>query len=77
MGGWLLNVLFGTATVGDLAGLHTTFDNMSQKQDNVVHALNDRVTYINQLDSNAKFNHQAVTNLAAILKDYVVKIRDK
>jgi hypothetical protein len=29
------------------------------------------------MDSNVKFNHQAVTNMAAILKDYVVKIRDK
>jgi hypothetical protein len=77
MGGSLLKVLFGTATVADLAGLHTTVDKLSQNQEAVVHAVNDQVTYIEQLDSNVKFNHQAVTNMAAILRDYVVKIRDK
>jgi hypothetical protein len=47
MGGSLLKVLFGMATVADLAGLHTTADKLSQTKETVVHALNDQATFIN------------------------------
>ena len=40
MRGSFLKVLFGTATVTDLADLHFTVDSMNQKQGDVVHALN-------------------------------------
>jgi hypothetical protein len=44
MGSSLLKVLFGTATVADLAGLHATVDKLSQNQETAVHALNDQAT---------------------------------
>jgi len=40
VGGSFLKVLFGTATVTDLADLHSTVVALSQKQGEVVHALN-------------------------------------
>ena len=44
VGGSFLKVLFGTITVTDLAYLHSTVDALSQKQGEVVHALNHQLT---------------------------------
>jgi len=46
VGGSFLKDLFGTATVTDLADLHSTVDALSQKQFEVVHALHHQLTYI-------------------------------
>ena len=55
-GGSILKVLFGTATVMDLAELHDAIDVMQRKEDTIVHSLNQQVTYLKQLDDTVKFN---------------------
>jgi len=62
VGGSFLKVLFGTATVTDLADLHFTVDALSQKQGEVVHALNHQLTYIKQMDTTVRTDHEAISN---------------
>jgi hypothetical protein len=68
--------LFGTATDTDLQGLQTTIDELRSKQDNIIHAANQQVTYLRQLDSAVKYDHNAISNLSEII-DYVVKTHEK
>ena len=44
-GGSFLKVLFGTATTAYLADLHATVDTLSHKQGEVIHAVNQQLTY--------------------------------
>ena len=69
--GSFLKVPFGTATVTDLADLHSTVDALSQKQGEVVHALNHQLTYIKQMDATVRNDHEAISNWSMILKDFV------
>ena len=48
-GGSFLKVLFGTHTTADLADLHATVDTLSQKQGDVIHAVNQQFTYFKQM----------------------------
>ena len=75
-GGSILNVLFGTATVMDLAELHDVIDVMQRKEDTIVHSLNQQVTYFKQLDDTVKFNYQAIVNLSTTLKGIALKAQE-
>jgi hypothetical protein len=44
-GGSLLQILFGTATESDLNNLHSTVDALNKKQNEIVHAVNQQVTF--------------------------------
>ena len=77
VGGSCLKVLFGTATVTDLADLHSTVDALSQKQGEVVHALNHQLTYIKQMDATVRTDHEAIANWSMILKDFALKLQEK
>jgi len=77
VGGSFLKVLFGTATVTDLADLHSTVDSLSQKQGEVVHALNHQLTYIKQMDATVRTDHEAIANWSMILRDFALKSQKK
>ena len=77
LGGNFLKMLFGTATVADLHGLHTEVDVMRKKQETIVHSVNRQVTLVTQLDGVVRHNQDTLTNLNAIVKDYVLKVQDK
>jgi hypothetical protein len=77
VGGSFLKVLFGTATVGDLADLHSTVDSMSHKQGEIIHAVNHQLTYIKQMDATVKTDHEAIANWSYILKDFAIKSQEK
>ena len=62
-GGSLLKILFGTATVMDLDGLHRIIDVMQRKEDTIVHSLDQQMDYLNQLDDTVRFNYKAIANL--------------
>ena len=72
-----MKLLFGTATVADLADLHTTVDSLNQKQGEVVHALYPQLTYFKQIDSTVKLDHEAIANLSYIVRDFVRKSQEK
>jgi len=77
VGGSFLKVLFGTATVTDLADLHSTVDALSQKQGEAVHALNHQLSYIKQMDATVRTDHEAISNWPLILKDFALKSQEK
>jgi len=76
VGGSILKLIFGTAIVAELANLHTTVDDLKQKQGEVVHALNRKLTYFKQMDSTVKLDHESIANLSYILKDFVIKSQE-
>jgi hypothetical protein len=77
IGGSFLKVLFGTATITDLADLHATVDALSHKQGEVVHALNHQLTYVKQLGDMVRIDHEAIANWSYVLKDFALKEQDK
>ena len=77
LGGNFLQVLFGTAIVADLHGLHTAIDTMSKNQEAIVHSVNGQVTLFKKLGGVVQHNRDTLTNLTSIVKDYVLKVQDK
>ena len=77
LGGNVLQILFGTATVADLHGLHTAVDTMSKTQEAIVHSVNGQVTLFKQLDGAVRHNQDTLTNLTSVIKDYVLKVQGK
>jgi hypothetical protein len=77
LGGRLLQVLFGTATTADLEGLHSTVDSLSKNQELIAHSLNQQVSLFKQLDGIVRQDQETISNLTAIVKDYVIKVQDK
>jgi len=77
IGGSFLKVLFGTATVTDLANLHSTVDSLSQKQGDVLHALNHQLMYVKQMGGTMKTDHEAIANWSYVLKDFALKSEEK
>jgi hypothetical protein len=61
-GGSFLKILFGTATSADLANFHATVYTLSRKQGEVIHLLNQRLTYFKQMDSRVKIDDDAIAN---------------
>ena len=66
----------GLATNWDLEGLRTTVDALHRKQGEIVHSMNQQVTYLKQLDRTVTFNHQAIANLSTTLKDIAMRSQE-
>jgi hypothetical protein len=75
--GSLLQFLFGTALDTDVSSLHSTIAEVSQKQGEVIHVLNQHVTYFKQLDSMVRIDHMALANWSSIVKDFIDKSQIK
>jgi hypothetical protein len=67
VGRTLLKILFGTASESHVTDLQCTVTALSQKQGEVVHALNQQITYFRQLDSAVKVDHLLIANWSSIL----------
>jgi len=76
-GGSVLKTQFGTAVVADVTHLHNVFDDLQSGQQDVVHSLNNQVTYIKRLDDITNVNVEAIANLSGILRDNIIRSRDK
>jgi hypothetical protein len=77
LGGSLFQVLFGTATTADLEGLNSTINSLSKNQELIPHSLNQQVSLFKQLDGVLRHDQETISNLTAIVKDYVIKVQDK
>jgi outer membrane murein-binding lipoprotein Lpp len=75
--GSLLQVLFGTATEADMNNLHSTVDMLNRKQNEIVHPVNQQVTYFKQLDGTVRLNNQAKANWSSIFKDFALRTQEK
>ena len=76
-GGSVLKALFGTAVVADVTHLHDVFSEVQSSQQDIVHSLNNQVTYIKKLNSITYVNVDAIANLSGILRDSIIKSHDK
>jgi hypothetical protein len=77
LGGRLLQVLFGTATTADLEGLHSTVNSLTKNQELISHSLNQKVLFFKQLDGVVRHDQETISNLTAIVNDYVIKVQEK
>jgi hypothetical protein len=76
VGGKVLQVLFGVSTMQDLQRITSAVDMLETKQQEVSHSLDHQVTYLKQLDTTVRFDHAALGNLSAIVKDFALKTLD-
>jgi hypothetical protein len=77
LGGRLFQVLLGTDITADLEGLRSTVNSLSKNQELISHSLNQKVSLFKQLDGVVRHDQETVSNLTAIVKDYVIKVQDK
>jgi hypothetical protein len=75
--GRLLQVMFGKATTADLEGLHSTVNSLSKNQELILHSLYQQVSLFKQLDGVVRHDQETISNLTAIVKDYVIKVQYK
>jgi len=61
--GTMLKALFGTAVVSDVTQLHNLFDELQSNQQNIVHSIDNQITYIKKLDSDTSENAELIANL--------------
>jgi len=73
-GGAGLKALFGTAVVSDVTSLHNSFEEL---QHDIVHSVVNQLTYTNKLDTITSVNADAIANLSGIIRDGMIKSRDK
>jgi hypothetical protein len=66
--GSVLKWAFGTATLSDVQGLHETVDKMHRTEGDIIHSVNNQMTYFKTLDSAVKFNAEAVETLSEKVK---------
>jgi hypothetical protein len=62
--GSFFKILFGTATVMDLEKLHNSVEELHERQEKLVHDVDNRMTYSKTLDASVKFNMQAISALS-------------
>jgi hypothetical protein len=66
--GSFFKLLFGTATTADLESLHNTVQELHEREENIVHSVNNQLTYLKTLDSSVQFNTKAVKILSGKVK---------
>jgi hypothetical protein len=71
--GSVFKFLFGTATMADISNLHNTVQDLHHKQDEIVHSVNDQLTYLKSLDTTVKFDTKAVDILSGKIKSIMLE----
>ena len=77
LGGTVLQVLFGAATVADIEQRHQSIDELHQEQNNIAHYLNQQVTYLWHLDATTAIHQEAIVNLSSTVNDTVFKSHER
>ena len=71
--GSVFKTLFGVATVVDLNKLHYSVNKLHDTQSDLVHSVNEQLTYLRSLDSAVKFNSKSVKSLSENIKSTMLK----
>ena len=71
--GSVFKTLFGVATVVDLNKLHYSVNKLHDTQSDLVHSVNEQLTYLRSLDSAVKFNSKSVKSLSENVKSMMLK----
>ena len=70
--GSVFKTLFGVATVIDLDQLHDSVNKLHDTQSDLVHSVNEQLTYLRSLDSLVKFNSKSVKSLSENVKSMML-----
>ena len=77
LGATMLKALFGTAIVSDVTQLHNFFDELQSSQQNIVHSIDNQITYIKKLDSDSTENAEFIANLSSVIRDCIIRSHDR
>ena len=68
-----MKYLFRTAVDFYVQELHTLFDKLNSRNSDLVHSVNDQLTYVKKLDIVAAANAETIANHFNIVKNNIVK----
>jgi hypothetical protein len=71
LGGETLKFLFGVATTQQLQDLHTTVEGIKNKEGDVIHAVQQQLTYLKSVDEEVSQNAVGLARMARILKGII------
>jgi hypothetical protein len=77
LGGQALKMIFRTATISDVHGLHKAFENLRERNDDIAHSLANQLTYIKELHTVTAGNTDSIVNLSNILRDSLFQSHDQ
>ena len=72
-----MKTLFGTATISDIQELHSISDDLQTKNADIVHSLENQLSYVKRLGKITAINADAIANLSSIVKDNIIQSHDK
>ena len=73
LGGTILKIVFGVATVSDMHLLYKALDDLKSKDIDIVHSLSNQVIYNRNLDLTVWANSDAILNVSTIVKNKIVQ----
>ena len=73
----MLKALFGTAVVSDVTQIHDLFNKLQSNQQNIVHSIDNQITYIKKLDSDTSENAELIANFSSVIKDNIIRPHDR
>ena len=59
-----------------LQALHSAVDALRRKEEDIVHSVDEQITYLKAFDGTVKFNFSAIQNLSDTLKDIALKAQE-
>jgi len=77
LGGNILKTIFGTATVSDIHELHCVLDDLQNRNSDIVHCLENQLTYVKKVADTMLLNTETIANLSSIVKDSIIQSHDK
>jgi ABC-type transporter Mla subunit MlaD len=79
IGGEALKFLFGIATTQQLQELHDTVEGMKDREGDIIHAVQQQITYLKSVDEEVSQNAVGLARVARILKRVIIQalIRQK
>jgi len=75
LGGIMLKALFGSAVVSNVTQIHNMFDEFQSNQQNIVHSIDNQITYIKKLDSDTSENAELISNFSSVVRDNIIRSR--
>jgi hypothetical protein len=77
LGGTMLKAQFGTAVISGVTQLHDLFDELQSNQQNIVHSIDNQITYIRKLDTDTSENAELIANLSSVIRNNIIRSYDR
>ena len=74
IGGTALKALFGVATASDVLHLHQAIEELETRDTEITHSFLNQMTYVKSLDLSSRLQTQAIANLSAVVKDFMIDL---